>query len=100
MIEKNSITGDIIRKAKLIHKKKYDYSKVNYLGANKPITVICKSHGEFGISDDTDTPHLASQNSAYAIKQLKDYKSKLRVDKNMYKRAKRLDDERMSDLAA
>ena len=34
-----------------------------------------KCHGEFGISDDTDTPHLASQNSAYAIKQLKDYKS-------------------------
>ncbi len=59
-----------------------------------------KCHGEFGISDDTDTPHLAAQSSVYTIKQLKDYKSKLRVDKNMYKRAKRLDEKRMDDLAA
>ncbi len=59
-----------------------------------------KCHGSGGVSDDTDTPHLASQNSEYTIKQLKDYKVRTRVDKNMYKRAKRLDDKKMRDVAA
>lgn len=59
-----------------------------------------RCHGEFGISDDTDTPHLASQSVNYILKQLKDYKSKARKDKNMYKRAKRLTEQQMLDVAA
>ena len=58
-----------------------------------------RCHGEFGISDDTDTPHLASQSVSYIIKQLQDYKSKVRGDKNMYKRAKKLDNQQMNDIA-
>ncbi len=57
-----------------------------------------RCHGELGISDDTDTPHLAAQSSSYIIKQLQDYKSKLRNDKNMYKRVKRLSKQDMADL--
>ena len=37
----------ILEKFKKVHRKKYDYSKVNYLGLTKPITIICKKHGEF-----------------------------------------------------
>lgn len=59
-----------------------------------------RCHGEFGISDDTDTPHLASQSVNYIVKQLKDYKLKARKDKNMYKRAKKLNDEQMQNVGA
>ena len=36
-----------IEKAKELYGDKYDYSKVNYIGARKKIIIICKSHGEF-----------------------------------------------------
>ncbi len=57
-----------------------------------------RCHGEFGVSDDTDTPHLASQSSAYIVKQIQDYQSKLRDDKNMYKRVKKLNEKNIADL--
>ena len=37
----------IIERFKKVHRKKYDYSKVNYIGLTKPIIIICKKHGEF-----------------------------------------------------
>jgi len=37
----------ILEKFRKIHRKKYDYSKVNYLGLTKTIIIICKKHGEF-----------------------------------------------------
>ena len=37
----------ILEKFKKVHKKKYDYSKVNYIGLTKNIIIICKKHGEF-----------------------------------------------------
>jgi len=40
---------EFIQKAKLIHKNKYDYSNIKYLGAIKDVTVICRSHGAFSI---------------------------------------------------
>lgn len=42
-------TEKFIKKARSIHKNFYDFSKIKYLGANKSVTVICKSHGEFKI---------------------------------------------------
>jgi hypothetical protein len=40
-------TEEWIEKAKEVHGKKYDYSKVNYLNNKKDIIIICKEHGEF-----------------------------------------------------
>ena len=37
----------IIERFKKVHRKKYDYSKVNYVGLTKPVIIICKKHGEF-----------------------------------------------------
>ena len=37
----------ILEKFRKIHRKKYDYSKVNYVGLTKTIIIICKKHGEF-----------------------------------------------------
>ena len=46
-------TEDFIKEAKLIHRDLYDYSKVDYKGANTKVTIICPIHGEF-----ETTPHV------------------------------------------
>jgi len=38
---------EFIKKAKEVHGDKYDYSKVNYINYNTPVTIICPIHGEF-----------------------------------------------------
>lgn len=58
-----------------------------------------RCHGAGGVSDDPDTPHLAAQSAAYLLKQMADYKSRLRDDKNMYKRVRKLDEQQMADIA-
>lgn len=40
-------TNDFVKKAKQVHGDKYDYSKVEYENSFKPVTIICKEHGEF-----------------------------------------------------
>ena len=46
--ERKKITKEeFIEKAKKVHGDKYDYSKVDYLGINEPVTIICSKHGEF-----------------------------------------------------
>lgn len=46
-----------IRKAKLIHGDKFDYSKVNYINTRTPIKIICPEHGEF---EQLPSSHLKS----------------------------------------
>lgn len=40
-------TSWFVRKAKEIHKNKYDYSKVEYKNRATPVIIICPIHGEF-----------------------------------------------------
>lgn len=40
-------TKDFIEKAREIHGNRYDYSKVEYINAHTPVTIICSKHGEF-----------------------------------------------------
>jgi len=40
-------TETFIEHAQKIHGDLYDYSKVDYVGAHKRVTIICKTHGEF-----------------------------------------------------
>ena len=47
-----SNTEEFIRKAKQVHKGRYDYSLVNYTRTHSKIIIICKKHGEF-----KQTPH-------------------------------------------
>lgn len=44
---KNKTTKEWIEEAKKIHNDIYDYSKSEYKGITTPITIICKTHGEF-----------------------------------------------------
>lgn len=38
---------EFLRKSKIIHGDKYDYSKVIYTKSNKKVCIICPKHGEF-----------------------------------------------------
>ena len=40
-------TDTFISKSKEVHGDRYDYSKVDYKGSLKDVTIICKEHGEF-----------------------------------------------------
>ena len=42
-----SNTNEFIRKAKIVHGDKYDYSKVNYTDSQTKVCIICPKHGEF-----------------------------------------------------
>lgn len=42
-----SNTKDFIRKSKVVHGNKYDYSKVEYKTAKIKVIIICKNHGNF-----------------------------------------------------
>lgn len=42
-----SNTKTFTKNAGKIHKNKYDYSKVDYIDENTPVTIICPIHGEF-----------------------------------------------------
>lgn len=59
-----------------------------------------KCHGKTGISDEDDTPSIAGQAASYQFKQLVDYATKVRDEKTMYKRAKKLNLQEMAHLSA
>lgn len=43
----NKANKEFNTKADKVHKNKYDYSQVNYIGVNEKIKIICPIHGEF-----------------------------------------------------
>ena len=47
-----------VQKSKKVHGNKYDYSKVNYNGVLKKVTIICPQHGEF---EQSPSNHLSGQ---------------------------------------
>lgn len=42
-------TDQFIEKAQRVHLGRYDYSRVNYISSNTPVTILCPKHGEFSI---------------------------------------------------
>ena len=58
----SSNTEEFIEKAKQVHGDRYDYSKVDYKHSTKPVTIICKVHGEF---EQRPRNHLTGQNCPY-----------------------------------
>ena len=51
-------TKEFIEKAKAVHGDRYDYSKVEYVGAKIKVCIVCKEHGEF---QQSPQKHLAGQ---------------------------------------
>jgi len=44
---KNINTEEFIKKSKLVHGNKYDYSEVVYVKSKSPVRILCKKHGMF-----------------------------------------------------
>lgn len=67
----------------------------------KKLAKKCDScHGDNGISEDNETPSLAGQKAAYNFKQLYDYQKKIRTNKTMYKKVKKLTYKDMANISA
>ena len=49
----NSNSNEFIEKSNVIHNNKYDYSKVEYINANKKVVLVCKIHGDFEITPNS-----------------------------------------------
>jgi cytochrome c553 len=68
--------------------------------ASRGITACTSCHGEAGNATMAATPKLASQHTAYIVKQLNDFKSGARVNPTMTAMAKPLADQDIRDIAA
>ncbi len=55
---KKLTTKEFIKKAKIYHGNRYNYSKVKYVNSKTKIMIICKKHGEFL---QTPSKHLMGQ---------------------------------------
>lgn len=60
-------TDTFIKRAKEVHGDKYDYSKVEYKGYDKPVCIICPEHGEFWQTPDS---HLQGSGCQRCAKRL------------------------------
>ena len=47
--KKDYLINNFIKKAKLLHGNKYDYSNINYVNSHTPIKLVCEEHGKFEI---------------------------------------------------
>jgi len=59
-----------------------------------------KCHGESGVSDDDEIPHLAAQPASYLFKQLLDFAADRRDGGRMNKTARKLSEQEMANLVA
>jgi cytochrome c553 len=58
-----------------------------------------KCHGDAGVSDDPGDANIAGMRASYIYKQLQDFHAGKRIDKDMNRQMKRLDEQAMADLA-
>ena len=78
--EKNKLsTDDFIKKARLIHGDKYDYSKAKYQTAKTPILIICPKHGEFW---QTPNDHLSKKGCPFCNESHLEKEFKRELDNN------------------
>lgn len=61
---RKTIIENFINRAKLIHNKLYDYSKINYINNFSKIDIICSIHGVF---QQTPANHLSGHKCVYCM---------------------------------
>lgn len=59
--------NDFIIKAKLIHKNKYNYDKVNYINNRTKVNIICDKHGIFKITPNNHLNGRGCQKCTHTI---------------------------------
>ena len=83
---KRKTTSQFIEDAIKVHGDRYDYSKVEYLGNNKDVIVICPMHGE---SKQRPANHL-NNGGCFLCGVEKSTKSKLRSENEFIKKCKKI----------
>ncbi|MDJ0740109.1 MAG: hypothetical protein QNJ91_10345 [Gammaproteobacteria bacterium] len=84
-------------------KEKFDFVAAGNPAEGKKLArrFRCKKcHNDDGVSDDEEIPSIAGQRATYLFKQLNDFKNKIRVNKDMYKSARKLSEEQMAHISA
>jgi len=38
---------EVLRRFRLVHGRRYDYSRVAYVGSHRPVEIVCRGHGRF-----------------------------------------------------
>lgn len=66
----------------------------------KMLKKCAKCHGDDGISEDPEAPHLAGQRPSYLLDQLIAFKNDARDGGRMNKTAKKYDDQQLADMAS
>jgi very-short-patch-repair endonuclease len=86
-----SNTEEFIKKSRVIHGVKYDYSKVKYVNCYTKVMIICPIHGEF---EQTPNKHLRNHGCWKCYESYGERKISLWLDKNniKYVRQKRFAD--------
>jgi hypothetical protein len=74
-------TESFIEKAKVIHKDKFDYSKVNYVNNSTKVCIICPVHGEFW---QTPHSHLSGRGCNLCSKPIHDTESFIEEAKKVH----------------
>ena len=87
---KKLTTEEFIEKAKQIHGDKYNYSKVEYKGADIKVCIICPKHGLFW---QTPHAHLRKQSCPYCNLSKLENEIKVLLDNNhiLYEQEKKFD---------
>ena len=83
--QQRSNTEDFIRKAKVVHGDRYDYSKVEYVKNDLKVIIGCPLHGEF---EQTPSGHLSGQGCKYcgAQQSAESVKSRMTLSKDEFVR--------------
>ncbi len=83
---KRKTTEEFIEEAKQVHGEKYDYSKVEYVGYDKEVCIICHEHGEFWQKPD----HHLRGNGCPTCARLKNGKLHIYTTEDFIKEARKI----------
>lgn len=80
-------TEEFIRRARLVHGDKYDYSKVEYVNSQTKVCIICPTHGEFW---QTPAEHLRGKGCIKCGQSLCGEKQKQKAKETFVERCKEI----------
>lgn len=79
MNNKRLTTDEFIKRARIVHSNKYDYSLVNYVNFNTKIEIACHEHGSFLQTPGSHLNGNGCKNCAIDERKMKYYQSNYEV---------------------
>ena len=81
-VKRTKSQKEILKEFRKTHGKRYDYSKVNYNGAFKKVSIICKKHGEFTQTPDHHKRGVGCSKCSHALPKYNRSNSKEFINKS------------------